>query len=93
LIGEVAPPTGDTKTQAEAAALAAVPGGTVERSRAARPDDPDGAVYAVDVENADGGYVVVLEDAGFDVIKVLDAPPHRGGTAGRRPDPTRPSRR
>jgi uncharacterized membrane protein YkoI len=74
--------TGDVKTQAEAAALAAVPGGTVQRSHAARPDDPDGAVYAVDVETADDAYKVVLEDASFNVIKVLDAPPHRGGHDG-----------
>jgi len=37
-----------------------VPGGTVERSHAARPDNPDNAAYAVDVEKADGSHVVVL---------------------------------
>jgi uncharacterized membrane protein YkoI len=73
------PLTGDTKTQAEAAALAAVPGGQVGSSHAARPDNPDGAVYAVDVETADDEYVVVLEDASFGVIKVVAAPPRRGG--------------
>src|SRR3954447_20222473 len=33
--------TGDTKTQAEAAALAAVPGGEVDKSFAAREGNPD----------------------------------------------------
>ncbi|MFL5846609.1 MAG: hypothetical protein ACJ762_18145 [Solirubrobacteraceae bacterium] len=78
--------TGDAKTQAEAAALAAVPGGEVERSHAARPDNPDGAVYAVDVETADDAYKVVLEDASFNVIKVIDRPEH-GGPGHRGPHP------
>ena len=42
--------TGDTKTQAEAAALAAVPGGEVEKSFAAKADNPDNAAYVVIVE-------------------------------------------
>src|SRR3954454_16212876 len=35
--------TGDTKPQAEAAALAAVPGGDIDKSFAARADNPDNA--------------------------------------------------
>jgi uncharacterized membrane protein YkoI len=75
--------TGDTKTQAEAAALAAVPGGQVEDSHVARPDNPDNAAYAVRVEKEDDSYVIVLEDSSFNVIKVIDAPEHgRGGPGG-----------
>ena len=50
--------TGDTKTQAEAAALAAVPGGEVEKSFAARAGNPDNAAYVVIVEKDDDSYVV-----------------------------------
>jgi hypothetical protein len=80
--------TGDTKTQAEAAALNAVPGGTVERSHTARPDNPDNAAYAVDVEKADGTHVVVLEDSSFNVVNILERPerPEGGEGEGRRGD-------
>lgn len=63
--------TGDVKTQAEAAALAAVPG-TVEGSYVARtcPNAPTAstAAYEVDVKKADGTVVHVIEDASFAVI-------------------------
>jgi hypothetical protein len=72
------PLTGDTKTSAEAAALAAVPGGTVKHSFAARADNPDGAAYVVIVEQADDSYSRVLEDASFAVLKVV-ADDHHGG--------------
>jgi hypothetical protein len=79
---------GDTKTSAEAAALAAVPGGTVQRSHAARAGNPDGAAYVVRVEKADDTYVDVLEDASFTVLKVVDARPcHGGAGGGDRPHP------
>lgn len=74
--------TGDTKTKAEAAALAAVPGGTVTRSKAARPDNEDGAAYVVDVTKSDDSRVVVLEDSGFNVLSVRDAPDHAGPGGG-----------
>lgn len=63
--------TGDVKTQAEAAALAAVPG-TVEGSWVARtcPNSTttSTAAYEVHVIKADGTEVHVIEDASFAVI-------------------------
>jgi len=89
--------TGDTKTQAEAAAASAVPGGTVEHSHTARPDNPDNAAYAVDVKKDDGSEVVVLEDSSFNVLNIVarqDGPRGDGpggdhpcnGHGGPRPD-------
>src|SRR3954454_8265041 len=74
--------TGDTKTQAEAAALAAVPGGEVDKSFAAAAGNPDGAAYVVVVEQSDDAYVRVLEDATFKVIKTVDAPARHGHGPG-----------
>jgi uncharacterized membrane protein YkoI len=74
--------TGATKTSAEAAALAAVPGGTVERSSAEDPSDASGAKYEVHVTKADGSEVEVLEDASFTVLSTK-ADDH-GGHGGRR---------
>ena len=71
--GRPAPLTGDTKTQAEAAAQAALPDAEVKGSHAARADNPDGAVYVVVMENADDTYVRVLEDASFTVLRVVSA--------------------
>lgn len=80
-----APLAGDVKTQAEAAALAAVPEGTVKASHAARPGDESGAVYAVHVSKADGSEVVVLEDAAYAVLKVVDRPARHEGRGPRGP--------
>jgi hypothetical protein len=62
--------TGTTKTQAEAAALAATSGGTVTRSSAEDPSDPSGAAYEVHVTKSDGSRVVVLENSSFGVLSV-----------------------
>ena len=64
------PLTGDAKTQAEAAALAAVPGGTVWRSSSEDAADPSGAAYEVHVTKTDGSEVEVLEDASFKVLAI-----------------------
>jgi hypothetical protein len=62
--------TGTTLTQASAAALAAVPGGTVEHANAAGGIDPSGTAYDVHVTKSDGTKVVVLEDSSFKVLSV-----------------------
>jgi hypothetical protein len=82
--------TGDTKSSAESAALAAVPGGTVDRSFAAKAGNPDDAAYVVRVEKADDTYVDVLEDASFNVLKVVDARPCHGGHGHGGPGGPRP---
>ncbi|HEY5198323.1 MAG TPA: hypothetical protein VIJ51_14985 [Solirubrobacteraceae bacterium] len=75
------PLTGTTLTQASAAALAAVPGGTVDHSSAAGGSDPSGTAYDLLVSKTDGTRVVVLEDSSFKVLSVKTPParPH-GGT-------------
>ena len=55
--------TGDTADQAKAAALAAVPGGTVERVE----NDAEGATYEAHMTAADGSHVTVKMDADFKV--------------------------
>jgi uncharacterized membrane protein YkoI len=60
--------TGETAKSAKDAALAAVPGGTVERASKEDPNDASGAVYEVHVTKSDGSEVEVLEDADFKVI-------------------------
>ncbi|MFL5846618.1 MAG: hypothetical protein ACJ762_18195 [Solirubrobacteraceae bacterium] len=72
--------TGETKDKAEAAALAAVPGGKVVRSE---KGGPDGAAYHVHVTDADGKDLLVLLDADFKVTDKLSGPP-RGGPGGHR---------
>jgi len=80
--------TGDVKTQAEAAALAAVPG-TVQGSYVAHTcpgkDASTSAAYEVDVLKADGTVVHVIEDASFAVIDQRTGgpkPPKPTATAG-----------
>ena len=68
--------TGDTKTQAEQAALDAVPGGTVRGSSSEDPAESTGAAYEVHVTKAEGSEVEVLEDSSF---KVLSTAAGRGG--------------
>ncbi len=74
LVGWISSPptelTGSTATQADAAALAAVPGGTVDRASAENPSDTSGAAYEVHVTKSDGTRVVVLEDSGLEVLSV-----------------------
>lgn len=64
------PLTGTTLAQASAAALAAVPGGTV--TRATTETDGTGA-HEVFVTRSDGTRVRVLEDASFNVLSVTAA--------------------
>ncbi|MEA2703735.1 MAG: hypothetical protein QOD63_1680 [Actinomycetota bacterium] len=58
--------TGDAADKAKAAALAAVPGGTVERVE----NDADGAVYEAHMTKADGTHVTVKLDADFGLVEV-----------------------
>jgi ABC-type transport system substrate-binding protein len=58
--------TGDTATKAKAAALAAVPGGTIQRVET----DAEGAKYEAHMTNADGSEVTVKLDASFKVTSV-----------------------
>jgi len=55
--------TGDAKTKAEAAATAAVPDGTIERSET----DAEGAAYEVHMTKSDGSEVTVKLDSSFNV--------------------------
>lgn len=64
--------TGDAKTKAEAAALAAVPGGSIERVE----NDAEGAVYEAHMTKADGSHVTVKLDANFKVTGIEDGPGH-----------------
>jgi hypothetical protein len=76
--------TGDTRTQAEDAAKAAVPGSTVER---AEKGGPDGAAYHVHLSDADGKHVVVLLDADFKVLDKLTEPEGGPGFGRHAPSP------
>lgn len=69
--------TGDTADKAKAAALAAVPGGTV-RDAFAAPDGAD-AAYVVFVERSNGRPAIVLLDKDFAVVRTLTKPRQRGG--------------
>lgn len=60
--------TGDAAAKAQAAALKAVPGGTVERVQ----NDAEGATYEAHVTKADGSEVTVKMDASFKVTDTLD---------------------
>ena len=55
--------TGDAKTKAEAAAQAAQPDATVERSET----DAEGAAYEVHMRKADGSEITVKLDSSFNV--------------------------
>ena len=58
--------TGDTATKAKAAALAAVPGGTIQRVE----NDAEGATYEAHMTKADGSEVTVKLDASFKVTSL-----------------------
>jgi len=58
--------TGDTATKVKAAALAAVPGGTIQRVE----NDAEGSTYEAHMTKADGSEVTVKVDANFKVTSV-----------------------
>jgi ABC-type transport system substrate-binding protein len=58
--------TGDAASQAETAALAAVPGGTIERVES----DAEGDAYEAHMVDADGNHVTVKLDDSFTVTSV-----------------------
>jgi uncharacterized membrane protein YkoI len=70
--------TGAIADQVTAAALAAVPGGTVERVET----DGDGAVYEAHMTDADGNRVTVTFDADVNVVEIQEGG-GRGGHGGR----------
>jgi uncharacterized membrane protein YkoI len=75
--------TGADAQSAKDAALAAVPGGTVERASKEDPKDASGAAYEVHVTKSDGSEVEVLEDSAFKVLSTKAGPQH-GGPGGHR---------
>jgi hypothetical protein len=62
--------TGTTADKARAAALAAVPGATVERVE----NDAEGAVYEAHMVKSDGTHVTVKMDANFKVTGIESGP-------------------
>ena len=60
--------TGDTAEKVKAAALAAVPGGTVQRVE----NDAEGSPYEAHVSKADGTQVTVKVDSNFNVTSTED---------------------
>ena len=63
--------TGTTADKARAAALAAVPGGTVQRVE----NDAEGAPYEAHMVKSDGTPVTVKMDANFKVTGIETGPP------------------
>ena len=83
--------TGDDADKAKAAALDAVPGGTVRHSFKAPDGGPDGNVaYVVMVEKSDGSPALVLLDKDFKVVKTLDRPGPGGPGGGPDGPPNEP---
>jgi uncharacterized membrane protein YkoI len=74
--------TGSDLAKANAAAKAAVPGGTVKRATTEDPAEGTGAAYEVHVEKSDGTRVTVLLDSSFKVIKTVADDHGRGGRHG-----------
>lgn len=62
--------TGDNASKATAAALAAVPGGTVDRVET----DAEGDAYEAHMTKSDGSHVTVKFDANFGVTNTEDGP-------------------
>ena len=62
--------TGTTADKAKAAALAAVPGATIERVE----NDAEGAVYEAHMVKSDGTHVTVKMDANFKVTAIENGP-------------------
>jgi hypothetical protein len=75
--------TGDLATQVTEAALAAVPGGTVERVET----DDDGAVYEAHMTTAEGDRVAVTFDAGIQVVEIQEGGAGCGDGDGGGPRP------
>jgi hypothetical protein len=65
--------TGTTADKAKAAALAAVPGATIERVE----NDAEGAVYEAHMVKSDGSHVTVKMDANFKVTGIETGPVSR----------------
>jgi peptidase YpeB-like protein len=65
--------TGTAADKAKAAALAAVPGGTIERVE----NDAEGAVYEAHMVKSDGTHVTVKMDANFKVTGIETGPAGR----------------
>ncbi|MEZ5406901.1 MAG: hypothetical protein R2761_02685 [Acidimicrobiales bacterium] len=94
--------TGDTATKVTEAALAAVPGATVERVET----DADGAVYEAHLVTSDGQHQTVTFDADYNLVEIQDGGPgggpggmgggmggghgRRGGAPGQEQDGTAP---
>ncbi len=72
--------TGDTADKATAAALAAVPDGTIQRVET----DAEGAAYEVHMVKSDGTHVTVKMDADFNVTGIETGGPG-GGAPGSQP--------
>ena len=62
--------TGSTADKARAAALAAVPGATIQRVE----NDAEGAVYEAHMVKTDGSRVTVKMDANFKVTAIVNGP-------------------
>jgi hypothetical protein len=62
--------TGTNLSSASSAALAAVPGGTVDRASTETDSSNSSAAYEVHVAKSDGTHVLVLEDTSFAVLSV-----------------------
>lgn len=79
--------TGDTATKVTEAALAAVPGATIERVET----DADGAVYEAHLVTSDGKHQTVTFDADYKVVEIQDGgmggPGGMGGGHGHRGAP------
>jgi uncharacterized membrane protein YkoI len=73
--------TGDVADKVTAAALEAVPGGTVDRVET----DADGATYEAHMTDADGNPVTVTFDESFAVVEIQEGGPGggHGGHGGR----------
>ena len=78
--------TGDTAAKVRAAALAEVPGGTVER---VETDGQGNAAYEAHITKADGSRITVYVNEQFEVVSTEAGRDHgRGGPGGRRSDET-----
>ena len=71
--------TGDTASQAKAAALKETGGGTAWRASKEDPAENTGAAYEVHVTKTDGSEVEVLLASDFSVVKTQASPQHHGG--------------
>ena len=78
--------TGDTAAKVRAAALAEVPGGTVER---VETDGEGNAAYEAHITKADGSRITVYVNEQFEVVSTEAGRDHgRGRPGGRRSDET-----